>query len=80
MKPDWKDAPDWANWLAMDADGTWVWFAARPEWSDWEDEWIIPDEENDERYEAVSDSGRIDPAKSLACRPKPTPAQPGSEG
>lgn len=30
MKPDWKDAPDWANWLAMDADGTWYWFEYEP--------------------------------------------------
>jgi hypothetical protein len=24
-KPDWKDAPEWANYLAMDRDGTWCW-------------------------------------------------------
>lgn len=31
MKPDWKDAPDWANWLAMDADGEWWWYERKPE-------------------------------------------------
>lgn len=31
MKPDWKDAPEWANWLAMDANGKWVWHASKPE-------------------------------------------------
>lgn len=30
MKPDWKNAPEWANWLAMDADGEWGWFAEEP--------------------------------------------------
>lgn len=30
MKPDWKDAPDWANWIAMDRDGWWTWFASKP--------------------------------------------------
>ncbi len=25
MKPAWKDAPEWANWLAMDLGGRW-WF------------------------------------------------------
>jgi hypothetical protein len=30
MKPEWKDAPDWAQWLAMDADGTWFWFEVEP--------------------------------------------------
>lgn len=26
MKPDWKDAPEWAKWLAMDANGQWYWY------------------------------------------------------
>ena len=30
MKPDWNDAPKWAKWLAMDADGAWYWFQERP--------------------------------------------------
>ena len=24
--PDWKDAPDWAQWLAQDSGGNWFWF------------------------------------------------------
>lgn len=31
MKPDWKDAPDWAQWLAMDSDGVWYWYETEPE-------------------------------------------------
>lgn len=36
-KPDWKDAPWWANYLAMDANGVWCWFAdkPRPHYSGW---------------------------------------------
>lgn len=39
MKPNWKDAPASAKWLAMDADGTWWWFENQPytgngEWDD----------------------------------------------
>jgi len=30
MKPDWKDAPDWANYLARDDDGCWNWFQFEP--------------------------------------------------
>ena len=30
MKPDWKDAPEWANYLAMDEDGSWWWFENEP--------------------------------------------------
>jgi hypothetical protein len=28
--PDWKRAPHWARWAAMDASGAWYWFEARP--------------------------------------------------
>ena len=30
MRPAWKDAPEWARWLAMDEDGSWWWYAERP--------------------------------------------------
>ena len=39
--PEWEHAPDWANWLAMNSDGRWYWFAAQPEqrsaqwWNPW---------------------------------------------
>lgn len=29
-KPDWKDAPEWARWLAMDADGEWFFYEEKP--------------------------------------------------
>ena len=32
-KPNWKDAPEWANYLAMDSDGSWYWFELEP-WYD----------------------------------------------
>lgn len=30
MKPEWKDAPLWAMYLAQDADGEWYWFECEP--------------------------------------------------
>ena len=30
MKPDWKDAPEWVKYLAMDEDGTWYWYGKEP--------------------------------------------------
>jgi hypothetical protein len=30
-KPEWSEAPDWAQWLTMDQDGTWYWHEYRPE-------------------------------------------------
>jgi len=39
--PDWDDAPEWANYVAMDVDGNWFWFENEPEYSHrlgvWED-------------------------------------------
>ena len=29
-KPSWENAPEWAQWLAQDADGEWCWFRHRP--------------------------------------------------
>ena len=29
-KPSWKNAPPWANYLAMEADGTWFWYELEP--------------------------------------------------
>lgn len=41
MKPDWKDAPKWANWLAQDRSGSWFWYEDEPiiedyEWADFD--------------------------------------------
>lgn len=30
-KPDWKDAPEYANWLAQDQDGSWWWYEKLPD-------------------------------------------------
>lgn len=29
-KPSWRDAPEWAQWLAMDAEGKWFWYESKP--------------------------------------------------
>lgn len=29
-KPDWKDAPEWAQWLAQDSSGAWYWYERKP--------------------------------------------------
>jgi hypothetical protein len=38
-KPDWKDAPEWAQHLAQDANGKWFWFECLPKWEDDFKEW-----------------------------------------
>ena len=30
-KPSWDDAPEWANWLAMDGARIWYWHELEPE-------------------------------------------------
>ena len=39
MKPEWKDAPNWANWFAKDRNGVWHWFEYEPEISLYGDYW-----------------------------------------
>ena len=39
MKPSWDEAPEWANWLAMDEDGSWGWFEVEPKVSAYFDMW-----------------------------------------
>lgn len=39
MKPDWKDAPEWANFMAMDEDGSWYWYEDEPYMSSFNREW-----------------------------------------
>ena len=65
MKPDWKDAPKWANWLAMDGNGGWYWHERRPQ--------------NTESWCWIP-TGRITPVgelpgwqETLEGRPKPEP-------
>lgn len=37
-KPEWKDAPIWAKWVAQDEDGQWGWYEFEPELGGWS--WI----------------------------------------
>lgn len=30
MKPNWKDAPEWAKFMAMDRSGQWSWYEESP--------------------------------------------------
>lgn len=30
MKIDWSKAPEWANWVARDANGVWCWHSQKP--------------------------------------------------
>ena len=30
IKPDWKNAPSWAAWLAQDGYGAWGWYEKKP--------------------------------------------------
>jgi hypothetical protein len=43
MKPEWKDAPEWAKYLAMDEDGTWWWYEFEPKLGNG-DIWLYPDD------------------------------------
>lgn len=40
MKPSWDDAPEWANYMAMDDNEDWHWYEKKPDWSESEKEWL----------------------------------------
>lgn len=64
MKPDWKDAPEWANWLAMDANGTYNWFESRPVFQrTW---WVNPEP----GYKKIAFAGNHDMSQNIEERPK----------
>ena len=37
-KPEWRNAPDWAEWMAQDEDGQWGWYENEPPLGSWS--WI----------------------------------------
>ena len=45
MKPDWKDAPEWANYMAMDRDGSWWWYQNKPKANVYEEAWLAKSKE-----------------------------------
>ena len=61
MKPDWKDAPEWARYLAMDSTGYWFWFEEKPR--DMATHWLVY---NNGRFSLASEG--IDWTKTLEER------------
>jgi hypothetical protein len=61
MKPDWKDAPAWAKFLAMDEGGSWYWYATAPKWNG--AIWIT------ETPEFILEAGQTPADKTLEERP-----------
>lgn len=62
MKPDWKDAPEWANWLAKDQDNlTWYWHEQKPMFNG--DEWLS------DGFVISADINDVYPSESLEERP-----------
>lgn len=45
-KPNWKEAPEWANYLAQDADGAWYWYEDEPKIEG--NQWIVESGRDDE--------------------------------
>lgn len=68
MKPDWKDAPEWAEWLAMDQGGSWYWHAGQPFWDSTDGCWYDRDIENEITALASLGISEIDPSSTLEGR------------
>lgn len=70
MKPDWKDAPEWAQWLGLESDGTWYWHEMKPEL------------EIDGKFGLWGSDGKFKEAEldvsgwQTSLEPRPAPVQP----
>jgi len=68
MKPDWNNAPSWANWLAQDECGQWFWHELEPEFDPDSGFWLS--ERN--HYHAGDDRRNSDAFDTLEQRPTTT--------
>ena len=83
MKPDWKEAPEWANWKYLSITGQPIWAEVKPRWS-----WLYGDYEHMGAYAFAAKpffthypASRAAIKQSLTQRPDTTkPAEAGSEG
>lgn len=66
MKPQWKDAPEWAKWLAMDKNGQWYWYEGPRKPERYSTKWDCPFEGRAEK------AGDVDPywEDSLEAKPE----------
>lgn len=72
MKPDWKDAPEWAQYVAMDSDGCWFWYECKPFRSAFE--WHRQDNTKSKAFEQL-----VDWQDTLQERPERMPNESQSE-
>ena len=65
-KPNWKHAPKWANWLAKNLSGEWIWFETKPElgFGDISTRWSVPN-----NSWSLSAEDNTDWKQSLEARP-----------
>lgn len=63
-RPDWDDAPHWAQFVAQDSDGEWYWFEEKPRLYKWQ-AWGA-----NGCYEYVETSEPVDYQTSIEARPE----------
>lgn len=69
MKPSWDDAPEWAQYLAMDEGGCWYWHGGEPHWDAADGCWYEIDIDNEiSKLAGQSEVCGIDPSSTLEGR------------
>lgn len=71
MKPDWKDAPEWAQWLAMDEDGGWYWFEHQPKLLQHAEVWMRDTGRHGQKTRYTAAGNRHDFTWSDSLEPRP---------
>lgn len=72
-KPSWQDAPEWANYLAQDAEGSWYWYDECPRPRDYEGGESMWDNNGSEFKRASWSAVKGDWRDTLEQRPSNTP-------
>jgi len=44
IKPKWNDAPEWADYVAMDVGGAWWWYEFKPAYTHSSETWDVIDD------------------------------------
>jgi len=71
IKPDWTQAPAWAQWFAIDDDGTGWWWSTKPIPDGMTGCWLVPDskEQYDTQPTGIYPEAADDWKQSLRQRP-----------
>lgn len=59
LAPDWSKAPEWAQWCAIDANGSAAWYKQQPKYDEFCDTWLFSSGSYLHAYQWANEKGDI---------------------